>query len=58
MPQYDIAMLITLDIGLALLGLILTFIGIWAILHEMKGIAASNERIAGMAERLDARLRI
>ena len=57
MPQYDIAMLITLDIGLALLGLILTFIGIWAILHEMKGIAASNERIAGMAERLDARLR-
>ena len=35
MPPYDIAMLMTLDMGLAILGLLLTFTGIWAILWQM-----------------------
>ena len=33
-PNYDLGMLMTLDIGLAILGLILTFSGIWAILYQ------------------------
>ena len=35
MPNYDLGLLITLDIGLALLGLLLTCVGIWAILRQM-----------------------
>ena len=49
-PNYNLGLLITLDIGLALLGLILTFVGVWAILHEMSNIAR-------IAERIDTRLR-
>ena len=49
-PNYDLGLLITLDIGLALLGLILTFAGVWAILYEVK-------QIARIAERIDVRLR-
>ncbi len=63
-PQYDLAMLITLDIGLALLGLILTFFGIWIIVRQTITIAGmvertarSTERVAQIAERIDARLR-
>jgi len=57
MPNYDLGILITLDICLALIGLLGAALGVWAILHEMKQISASTERVAGMAERLDARLR-
>ena len=35
MPNYDLGLLITLDIGLALLGLFGTFVGVWAILRQM-----------------------
>ena len=33
-PNYDLGMLITLDIGLAIFGLLLTFVGIWVILWQ------------------------
>ncbi len=49
-PNYDLGLLITLDIGLALLGLILTFVGAWAILRQ--GIRSQE-----IAERIDLRLR-
>ena len=44
-PNYDLGLLITLDIGLAVLGLLATFVGVWAILHEMSNIARITERI-------------
>ena len=63
-PNYDLGLLITLDIGLALLGLIITFAGIWLIARQninMAGMvertARSAERVAEIAERIDARLR-
>lgn len=61
MPNYDLAMLITLDIGLAILGLLMTFVGIWAILRQATAnttyLAENGRRIAEIAERVDARLR-
>lgn len=57
MPQPDIGILITLDIGLALITLLCMALGFWGILHEMKQISAISERVAGIADRLDARLR-
>jgi|GraSoiStandDraft_53_1057289.scaffolds.fasta_scaffold416433_1 type II secretory pathway pseudopilin PulG len=36
MPNYDLGLLITLDIGLAILGLLLTFAGIWAIIWQLQ----------------------
>ena len=33
-PNYDLGMLITLDIGLGILGLLLTFFCAWAILQQ------------------------
>lgn len=55
MPQYDIAMLITVDIGLAILGLLLTFAGIWAILYQTqrntREIAQITREVAFMIRR-------
>ena len=48
MPQYDIAMLITLDIGLAILGLLLTCAGIWAIIWQLQ--RNTRESREGMRE--------
>ena len=48
MPQYDIAMLITLDIGFAILGLLLTFAGIWAIIWQLQ--CNARESREGMRE--------
>jgi len=48
MPQYDIAMLITLDIGFAILGLLLTFAGIWAIIWQLQRNARESRE--GMRE--------
>jgi len=39
---------------MTILGMML---GFWAMLHEMREISAISERVAGIAERLDARLR-
>ncbi len=55
MPQYDTAMLITLDIGLAILGLIVAFAGIWAILYQTqrntREIATITREVAFMIRR-------
>jgi len=47
-PNYDLGLLITLDIGLAILGLLLTFAGIWAIIRQ--SINATRETREGMRE--------
>ena len=55
MPNYDLGLLITLDIGLALLGLLLTFVGIWAILRQMgrntRELATITREVAFMIRR-------
>ena len=55
MPNYDLGLLITLDSGLALLGLLLTFVGIWAILRQMgrntRELATITREVAFMIRR-------
>ena len=55
MPNYDLGLLITLDSGLALLGLLLTCVGIWAILRQMgrntREIATITREVAFMIRR-------
>ena len=48
MPNYDLGLLITLDIGLAILGLLLTFAGIWAIIWQLQRNARESRE--GMRE--------
>ena len=57
MPNYDLGILITIDICLALMGLLGMMAGFWFMSRDMRAITASSERVAGIAERLDARLR-
>jgi hypothetical protein len=57
MPQHDLGYLITLNIGLVLIGFFGGMIGIWAIMKQGNRTAEIAERVAGIAERLDARLR-
>ena len=47
-PNYDLGLLITLDIGLALLGLLLTFAGISAIIWQLQRNARESRE--GMRE--------
>ena len=56
-PNYDLGILITLNIGLTLIGLLIAVAAVWFLSRDMKEIMASNERIANIAERIDARLR-
>ena len=50
-PHYDLGLLITLDIGLAILGLLMTFAGIWAILRAVQNIATMTHEVAFMIRR-------
>ena len=56
MPD-DVARLLSLNTGLILAVIAIVALSTWGILHEMKEISRSTERVAGIAERLDARLR-
>ncbi len=56
MPD-DVARLLSLNTGLILFVIAIIALSTWGILHEMKEISRSTERVAGIAERLDARLR-
>ena len=57
MPNYDLGILITLNICLTLIGLSVAVAGVWFQSRDLKEIIASNERIGRIAERIDARLR-
>jgi hypothetical protein len=68
MPNYDLGLLITLNIGLTLTGILAAMIGVWTILRQananttylaeiVERTSRSNERVAEIAERIDARLR-
>ena len=56
-PNYDLGMLITLGIGLAILGLLMTFVGVWAILRQGLRSQEIMLEVTRIAERIDARLR-
>ena len=64
MPEHEISFLLTLNIGMALSGILITAISCWAIIRQGIQIAGmvertsrSTERVAEIAERIDARLR-
>jgi len=50
MPNYDLGILITLNIGLTLIGLLAAMIGVWTIVRQ-------GNHTAEIAERIDLRLR-
>ena len=56
MPD-DVARLLSLNTGLILAVIAIVATSTWGIIHEMRKIADSTERVAGIAERLEARLR-
>ncbi len=53
----DVARLLSLNTGLILAVIAIVATSTWGIIHEMRKISDSTERVAGIAERLDARLR-
>lgn len=59
--NYDLGLLITLNISLTLIGITIAVIGVWAILKQANANTAylvdSTRRVAEIAERIDARLR-
>jgi hypothetical protein len=63
-PNYDLGILITFNIGLTMIGILGAMIGVWAILRQnirmaeiVERTSRSTERVAEIAERIDARLR-
>lgn len=56
MPD-DVARLLSLNTGLILVVIALVAMSTWGIIYEMRKIGDISERVAGIAERLDARLR-
>jgi len=56
-PNYDLGILITLNLSLTLIGFLVGCVAVWAILKQGNQTAQIAERVAGIAERLDARLR-
>jgi len=57
MPNSDLGILITLNICLTLIGFLVGYVAVWAILRQGNQTALITERVAGTAERLVARLR-
>ena len=56
-PNYDLGMLITLNICITLVVLLASSFFTWLIIRETHRSQETSERVAGIAERLDARLR-
>ena len=67
-PNYDLGLLITFNIGLTMIGILAAMIGVWAIVKQananttyiveiVERTTRSTERVAEIAERIDARLR-
>ena len=61
MPNYDLGLLITLDIALAIIGILgttagLTMMGIM-LGRQLREIQTTGAQVAQIAERIDARLR-
>jgi hypothetical protein len=57
MPNYDLGLLITLNIGLALIGLLFTALMAWVLVKQQLRSQEIMLNVARIAERIDARLR-
>jgi hypothetical protein len=61
MPNYDLGILITLNIGLTLVGILGTAIGLITMSRvlgsTLREIQLTGEHVANICERIDARLR-
>jgi hypothetical protein len=56
MPEHDLGLLITLNIGLTLTGILAAMIGVWAIIRQNVRSQEIVLHVAEIAERIDARL--
>lgn len=60
-PNYDLGILITLNIGLTMIGIIAAAIGLITVSttlgRTLREIQSTGERVAIICERIDARLR-
>ncbi len=57
MPNYDLGILITLNIALTLIGFLAAAVAVWGIMRQNIRSQEIGLRVAEIAERLDARLR-
>jgi hypothetical protein len=57
MPQYDLGILITLNVSLTMFGLLIAVIGVWAIMRQNIRSQEIMLEVARIAQRADARLR-
>ena len=56
-PNYDLGILITIDICIGLITALGMTAGLWFISRDTREIMAISERIARISERIDTRLR-
>lgn len=56
-PNYDLGLLITLNIALTLIGVFIAIIGVWSIMRQNIRSQEIMLNVARIAERIDARLR-
>jgi hypothetical protein len=60
-PNYDLGILITINIFLTIIGISVASFGIWMIVRQANAntayLADMSHRVASIAERIDARLR-
>jgi hypothetical protein len=56
-PNYDLGILITLNVSLTMIGLLIAVIGIWAIMRQNIRSQEIMLEVARISQRIDARLR-
>ena len=56
-PNYDLGLLITFNIGLTMIGILGAMIGVWGIMRQNIRSQEIMLEVARIAQRIDARLR-
>ncbi len=51
MPNYDLGILITLNIALTLIGITIAVIGVWAIIRVVQNVGTMTQEVAFMIRR-------
>ena len=57
MPNYDLGLLITFNIGLTMIGILGAMIGVWGIMRQNIRSQQIMLEVARIAQRIDARIR-
>ena len=57
MPNYDLGLLITFNIGLTMIGILGAMIGVWGIMRKNIRSQQIMLEVARIAQRIDARIR-